>query len=196
MPGINRAVATTIHGSSSPQVRLNETRAMSAPKRDCVFISHQKQDSPFCKAIADYIMQAGLDVYFDEHDKDLRIYREANDPQGVTECILKGINNSNSMLCVVSPHTLGSTWVPFEVGYGYEKTELGILTTKGVHRTDLPHYAQTAKLIMDTVPDLNKFLLTRPSVITESQTRTFSTPAGVKLSVNSQHPLANVMNLS
>ena len=193
MPGVNRANVQAAAGTPA-QIRLSEARAMSTSKPDCIFISHQKQDSAFCRVIADYIMRAGLDVYFDEHDRDLRIHREANNPQGVTDCILKGINNSNYMLCVVSPQTLSSTWVPFEVGYGFEKTQLGILTIKGVTRANLPHYAQTAKLIVDTIPALNGFLQTKSAVIAES--RSYSAPVELKLSANQFHPLASVMNLS
>lgn len=191
MPGINRATAQSAPFGSPAQVRLSQVRAMSTNKPDCVFISHQKADSAFCKQIADYILNAGMDVYFDEYDHDLRLYRENNDPHGVTACILKGINNSNFMLCVVSPQTLGSTWVPFEVGYGFEQTQLGILTTKGVHRKDLPHYALTAKFIVDAIPALNTFLRSKTAVINES--RSFSQVTG--LGVDTRHPLANVMNI-
>lgn len=34
----------------------------------CVFISHQRNDKAVAKAIADYILKAGIDVYFDEYD--------------------------------------------------------------------------------------------------------------------------------
>jgi hypothetical protein len=192
MPGINRANAQSFAGTPA-QVRLNEARAMSTSRPDCIFISHQKQDSAFCRVIADYILRAGLDVYFDEFDNDLRLNREANNPQGVTACILKGINNSNYMLCVVSPQTLASTWVPFEVGYGFEKTQLGILTIKGVSKANLPHYAQTAKIIVDTIPALNSFLQTKSAVIAESRSRPLTFE--LKLSADQQHPLASVMNI-
>lgn len=32
----------------------------------CVFISHQRKDKTVARAIADYIKDAGVDVYFDE----------------------------------------------------------------------------------------------------------------------------------
>jgi TIR domain len=191
MPGINRATAQYASSSSSAQLRLSQARAMSTNKPDCVFISHQKADSAFCKQIADYILRAGMDVYFDEYDHDLRLHRENNDPHGVTECILKGINSSNFMLCVVSPQTLGSTWVPFEVGYGFEKTQLGVLAIKGVRRANLPHYALTARFIVDNIPALNTFLRSKTAVINES--RNFGQVTA--LAVDARHPLANVMNI-
>jgi hypothetical protein len=197
MPGINRAPSQAATASaptaSSARVQLSAVR-MSG--RECVFISHQKADTAFCKVIADYIISAGLDVYFDEYDKDLRLHRENGNAQGVTDCILKGITNSNYMLCVVSPNTLNSTWVPFEVGYGFEKTQLGILTLKGVTKANLPQYAQTARFIADAVPALNAFLRGRPSVINETRTFSYGGSQPVTaLSADFRHPLANVMNL-
>jgi hypothetical protein len=35
----------------------------------CIFISHQKDDATVCRKIADYLINAGLDVYFDEYSK-------------------------------------------------------------------------------------------------------------------------------
>ena len=32
------------------------------------------------------------------------------------------------MLVIVSPTTMKSNWVPFEIGFGYDKTELSVLT--------------------------------------------------------------------
>lgn len=196
MPGINRApsqaAVAAVPTASSALLQLS---AVQASSRECVFISHQKADTVFCKAIADYILSAGMDVYFDEYDKDLRLHRENSNAQGVTNCILKGITNSNYMLCVVSPHTLSSTWVPFEVGYGFEKTQLGILTLKGITKANLPHYAQTARFIVDAIPTLNAFLQARPTVINESNTLTSGRKHVTALSSDFRHPLASVMNL-
>jgi hypothetical protein len=160
--------------------------------RKCIFISHQKDDSNYCREVAQYIMDADFDVYFDENDNDLRLYREANDPQGVTACILNGINNSHFMLCVVSKSTLTSTWVPFEVGYGYEKIDLGILTLQGVNQSVLPQYAHSAKFIIDSVDDLNSFLATKSGktkLVLEAEQKVFSAQRGA------YHPLAGIMNL-
>ena len=197
MPGINRApsqaAAAAAPTAAAARVQLSAVRTSS---RECVFISHQKADTLLCKSIAEYILNAGLDVYFDEYDKDLRLHRENGNAQGVTDCILKGITNSNYMLCVVSPNTLMSTWVPFEVGYGYEKTQLGILMLKGVTKAHLPHYAHAARFIVDAVPALNAFLRGRPAVVNESKILSYSGRQHITaLSADTRHPLANVMNL-
>ena len=61
------------------------------------------------------------------------------------------------MLCLVSKNTLFSTWVPFEVGYGYDKTDLATITLKGIRNSELPDYIKVAPIIRD-IYDLNKFI--------------------------------------
>lgn len=51
----------------------------------CVFISHQRKDKTVARAIADYIKNAGVDVYFDEYDSSINIY----DPYSVVSAIKK-----------------------------------------------------------------------------------------------------------
>lgn len=125
----------------------------------CVFISHQKADKDAAKKIADYLKEAGIDVYFDEYDIELRIHHQANNPKAVTDAIRKGINNSSHMLAIVSPNTLTSSWVPFEIGYGFDKTDLGVLCLKGIPKGKLPEYVRTAPIIRD-IYDLNKLIST------------------------------------
>lgn len=88
MAGINRATKNLRFYSES-------RKAMGMK---CVFLSHQQKDKDVCRKIADYLMAADIDVYFDEYDEDLKFYRQANDPKGVVDSIKKGINNSSHML--------------------------------------------------------------------------------------------------
>lgn len=123
----------------------------------CVFISHQQRDKDAAKEIADYLIKAGIDVYFDAYDSDLRIHYQSNNAKAVTNSIKKGINNSSHMLVLVSPNTLSSTWVPFEIGYGHDKTDLFVLCLKGISKGGLPEYVRSATIIRD-IWDINKFI--------------------------------------
>jgi len=147
MAGINRAA--------------KDFRMFSASRKskrvECVFLSYQQKDKDVCRKIADYLTKADIDVYFDEDDADLKYYRQTKRPQGVVDSIRKGINNSNHMLVVVSPNTIYSKWVPWEVGYGYDKTDLGVLTLKGIKDEDLPDYLKTTIIIRGT-KSLNNYL--------------------------------------
>lgn len=123
----------------------------------CVFISHQKADKDNAKKIADYLIAAGVDVYLDEYDKDLKTQHQSNNPKGVTDSICKGINNSSHMLVLISPNTMKSTWVPFEIGYGYDKTDLNVLCLKGIPAGGLPEYVRTVNIIRN-IYDLNVYI--------------------------------------
>jgi hypothetical protein len=122
-----------------------------------VFISHQKRDREEAKKIADYLKSVEIDVYFDEFDKELQQADAANNPIAVVAAIKKGIKDSTHMLCIISPNTLTSKWVPFEVGYGYDTTDLATLTLKGIKNSDIPDYIKTKPIIRD-IYDINKFV--------------------------------------
>ncbi|MCD9576333.1 toll/interleukin-1 receptor domain-containing protein [Flavobacterium soyae] len=122
-----------------------------------MFISHQQKDKDAAKKIADYLISAGIDVYFDDYDTDLKYNHQVNNAKAVTDSIRKGINNSSHMLVVVSPNTLYSTWVPFEIGYGYDKTALYALCLKGIPKGGLPEYVKTATIIRD-IYDTNNLI--------------------------------------
>jgi len=155
----------------------------------CVFISHKREDTAACEQIANYIMDAGIDVYFDKYDKTLsQLVREGN-PNKVTERIQEGIENSSHMLCVVSPATVRSYWVPFEVGYGYRRVALGILTLKGVSDADLPDYMKTTAVIRGT-QSLNEFI----SRLLGPQRTILESRGTITKNAASPHPLDNILN--
>lgn len=114
-------------------------------ERPRVFISHQKKDSDAAKNIADYLQDAGIDVYFDQYDKSIN----RSDPQSVVNAIKRGIENSSHMLVLFSPNTLESMWVPWEIGYAYNSVvKLNVLRLKGVAKDKLPEYLKVANTIM------------------------------------------------
>ena len=47
--------------------QLDPTQYPDPLERTCIFISHQKEDTESCRQIADYLLAAGIDVYFDEY---------------------------------------------------------------------------------------------------------------------------------
>lgn len=140
MAGLNRFYYPTKYTSRNQVVALGVK---------CVFISYQKEDKESALKIADYLMSIGIDVYIDRYDTELKIHHQNNNPKAVTASICNGINNSSHMVTVVSPNTLYSTWVPFEIGYGYDRTELFVLCLKGIPKGKLPEYVRTAKIIRD-----------------------------------------------
>lgn len=170
--------------------QLNSWKSISITQNvKCVFLSHQKADKDICHTIADYLIAAGIDVYFDEYDLDLKTANQAQNSKAVTNAILKGINYSTHMLCVVSPNTLDSKWVPFEIGFGYDKTQLGVLLLKGIKKEQLPDYIRAVDLIVPSIWHLNYFI----SKIENSTVELLESRNIIKPWNNSLHPLLNAM---
>lgn len=146
----------------------------------CVFISHQKADRVPAKKIADFLLSKGIDVYFDEYDKSI----DRSNPDKLTASIQRGIDFSKYMLILISPKTLYSRWVPWEVGYGYNKVEMSVLTLKGIKEEQLPEYLQTTKVRRNYAAFRTLIQEIKPELINESQVRMFSF----------SHPLFNILD--
>lgn len=147
----------------------------------CVFISHQRADKPAAKKIADFLLSKGVDVYFDEYDKSI----DRSNPDKLTASIQRGIDFSKYMLILISPNTLYSKWVPWEVGYGYNKVEMSVLTLKGIKEEQLPEYLQTTKVRRNYTALRTLIQQIKPELINESQVRMFS----------ASHPLYDILDI-
>lgn len=156
MNGINRALKD---GDKLKKAwrDLTEVKTEQVP---CVFISYQRKDEKYAGDVANYIMSKKIDVYFDLEDNDLKKQNQRTDPKKVTEAIKKGLNRSDYMLVVVSPDTYRSLWVPFEVGYAYDKKgdKMKLLRHKGIDKETMPAYLKVKELLNGITP-LDKFLL-------------------------------------
>ena len=148
---------------------------------NCILISHQKADRVSAKKIADFLISKGIDVYFDEYDQSI----DRSNPDKLTAAIQRGIDFSKYMLVIISPNTLNSKWVPWEVGYGYNKVEMSVLTLKGIKEEELPEYLQTTKIRRNYAALRSLINHIKPELINESQVRYFS--AG--------HPLYNILDI-
>lgn len=166
---------------------LNET--VQKKEGPCVFISHQKADTDQCVPIAEYLVNSGVDIYFDKYDKTLSQFTKEGDPNKITGRLQEGIDNSSHMICVVSQATVQSYWVPFEVGYGYRHIKLGILTLQGIADDELPDYMRTTRVIRGT-QSLNEFiaeLLDQPRTRLEEQRI-------IKGHAQESHPLDSILD--
>ena len=155
----------------------------------CVFISYQNNDKVEAKKIADYLISAGINVYFDEYDGDLKKSNQSTNPSKVTDSLCKGINNSSHMLVIVSPTTMKSNWVPFEIGFGYDKTELSVLTLKGIPKGSLPEYLQTV-YVLRNIWRLNGLIET----LKGTSRKLLIESNSIKEYNNSYHPLNRIMD--
>lgn len=120
---------------------------------NCIFISHNRKDKEVAKAIADYILKAGIHIYFDEYDTSI----DLTNPDSVVTAIKTGIRRSSHMLCLLSHNAMESKWMPWEIGFGYDKVRLVGLTTKEIAHSTLPEYLQIIPILHGT-KSLNNFL--------------------------------------
>ncbi|WP_316831842.1 toll/interleukin-1 receptor domain-containing protein [Pedobacter aquatilis] len=155
----------------------------------CVFISYQSDDRTAAAAIANFFLYIGVDVYFDQYDGDLRLQSQKGDPKVLVDALCRGINNSSHMLVLISPNTLQSRWVPFEIGFGYDKTKVIALCLKGIPKGGLPEYLRTVSIIRDLYDlnyDIGKFT-GRSADIMKAENLGFS-------AFNTQHQLNQFMD--
>jgi len=134
-----------------------------------VFLSHKSEDKEFVESIGDYFINAGIDIYLDKNDFKLQHAVNINDPKRVTECIQEGISKSNYILCIASEKTVGSWWVPYEIGYG-KKADKGIASLIKKDVKYIPDYLKIEEII-DGIPGLNDFIkritIQRKMILTE-----------------------------
>ncbi|MFM7021339.1 MAG: toll/interleukin-1 receptor domain-containing protein [Flavobacteriales bacterium] len=154
MDGINRALKDQTINKA-----WRTLESISNKEVPCIFISYQRKDEEYASDVADYITSKQLDVYFDLEDNDLKQINQTANPLAVTNSIKKGLNESDYMLVIVSPDTYRSLWVPFEVGYAYDKKgdNMKILRHKGILKSSMPAYLRVKELLNGTA-SLNDFL--------------------------------------
>lgn len=120
----------------------------------CIFISHSSRDKEAARNVAEYIMDQGLDVYFDEWD--IMLQGDANDPETIVRCIQDGLKKSTHALCLISEHVLESQWVPYEIGFAHSlERPLALLVLKDVKV--LPEFYRISKVLPD-IWDLENYI--------------------------------------
>ncbi|MBE0069218.1 toll/interleukin-1 receptor domain-containing protein [Thermoanaerobacterium thermosaccharolyticum] len=142
---------------------IGENRALKAynfykTNKPCIFLSHRSLDKNMVIEIGHYIMKAGIDIYLDEYDQNLQVAAEVGDDRAITQYIQKGIEESSHIMCLLSPSTVGSWWVPYEIGFG-EKAgkEIASLKLKSLSDDDIPSYIKIRKCLRN-IRDLNNYL--------------------------------------
>lgn len=127
-----------------------------ASRGDCIFISHSSLDKPAAREASKFILELGIDVYFDEYDEELQRADQKGNDQEVVACLERGIANSTRLLGIITENTKKSWWVPYEIGSatGHGK-EHAHLISKEVKA--LPSYIK-ASTIIPALDGLRKWL--------------------------------------
>lgn len=111
------------------------------PQEPCIFISHSSLDKPAARSISKYINDMGVNTYFDENDDCLTEGGHGNSPQGIVQCIHEGLKNSSATLVLISPNSLESKWVPYELGWASRQgCDLALSVLKSVDLGRVPEF--------------------------------------------------------
>lgn len=140
MPGTNRALY------KNNKVLLE---TFSASHKPCIFLSHRSLDKDMVEQIAEFIIGLEIDVYFDKYDQDLQSADKLKNDIATTACIQKGVTGSTHVMCILSPNTISSWWVPYEIGYG-ENMHKKIFSVKMKDVADIyiPSYLKIRDLLI------------------------------------------------
>ncbi|MYB50472.1 MAG: toll/interleukin-1 receptor domain-containing protein [Dehalococcoidia bacterium] len=106
-----------------------------------VFLSYRHTDETTAWSLARYLDRRGILVFIDIHDNSL------TPGQGdLDDALITAIDNSNTMIIVVSDETQGSWWVPWEVGVSTPSGKAKALYKPQAHR-QLPDYLEKLKTL-------------------------------------------------
>ena len=125
---------------------LNEA-VSSDVKRECVFISHKKEDEAAAEAVGKLITEKlGVNIFLDKYNRNLQYATVMNDDKALVKEIQKGLNASSHLLCIISDKTQFSWWVPYEIGYA-DMLKLCIASVKLKRIDDVPSFLKVHKYI-------------------------------------------------
>src|SRR5262245_57071772 len=79
-----------------------------------VFISHSTSDDKIARSVYDRLLSFhGIRCYIDDLDREAKAARGT---RAITSLILSRLESCTHLLAVVTPNTITSWWVPFEIG--------------------------------------------------------------------------------
>src|SRR6266511_1983062 len=92
---------------------MSQTASMSSAKNlligQTVFISYASVDHEIAEKLAQVLKEADVEYFLDQKDINWGVPITTRVQQGIAEC--------SAIIVVISPASLKSQWVPFEVGH-------------------------------------------------------------------------------
>jgi len=128
--------------------------------RNCVFISHKREDSEMAQEVADALTSFDINVWLDLTE--LGFDEPSTDEEHIrlTHAIEAGLRNSTHLLALITPNTQGSWWVPFEIGSSRAMSKkLAFLLHRDVRQTPsyfaLGHGIETKHQLFDWAEEIS-----------------------------------------
>lgn len=118
-----------------------------------VFISYSHTDSAVADSISQALQELGVDYFRDVKNIEL------GDP--ISASVREGLQNASAIIVIISPASLKSQWVAYEVGFGTasNKRVMPFLTHPSL---DLPSFMSDL-LYAKSIEELSEFFATNPN---------------------------------
>ena len=113
-----------------------------------VFLSHRSLDKPVARALSRLVSALGIHFWLDEGDADLQ--RAAalgmTGDAALVHAIERGVRHSTHLIGLLSPRTMGSWWVPYEIGFARAQSKGAIFVALELDEdlASIPEYARVA----------------------------------------------------
>ncbi len=112
--------------------------AKSLASSPCVFVSHKHQDVELASTLGQILIRHGLDIWLDVDDPQVQALAAGGDDLALAEEIERGLIHCSHLLAVITPLTVESWWVPFEIGQARARgVALALLHANGL-REEVP----------------------------------------------------------
>jgi hypothetical protein len=115
-----------------------------------VFLSHRSLDKPVVRALSRLFSAFGIHIWLDENDADLQ--RAAalgmTGDASLVHAIERGVRHSTHLVGLLSPRTMGSWWVPYEIGFARAQSKEAIFVGLELEEdlASIPEYARIAPI--------------------------------------------------
>ena len=120
-----------------------------------VFISYKNEDEAVARRVKERVERhEGFETYFDRVDG-----ADITDSPELAEYLQKQMDNCDQLIAVVSHRTVGSWWVPWEIGVGFEKDfkmASYLESTSLDLKRNLPSYLRIWPML-ETEEDIDKY---------------------------------------
>lgn len=140
-----------------------------------IFLSHKKEDELLAKGIALYLIVEGIDNYCDVLDD--HIDEAAED---LADYFRTKLSECTHLMALVSKKTVGSWWVPFEIGIATEREYP--ISTYFIESCATPDYLKKWPFLRST-SDLKKYIeiakSTQESILIEGLAKVASAKRGI-----------------
>jgi hypothetical protein len=102
-----------------------------------VFISHRTADDLLARKVRDRLSAVhGITCYLDDLDVEAGLASQTN---RLTALIVNRLAACTNLLAILTPHTKGSWWVPFEIGVARQAPRM-ISSFTSLEQVDLPAF--------------------------------------------------------